>query len=224
MVRVNHVVYSLPPTRPTAGWLASVIAERSTHTSNFPSGLRHRPTTHIFISHHDLVLPLPCPEVGCDLSQSVALIIRWHSFAARRNLLSRTLHRCLGHRSFGLAHGVSTRLKNPTDPRRHRYAGKSIPSRIASLPAKTAPGVTIIRPLCGLDNNLYNALEAAMKLDYPKYQVLFALQDEEDEALPVVRMIMDKYPNVDAKVIIGESRHRTQLNRQTTGVSESIQR
>ena len=63
-----------------------------------------------------------------------------------------------------------------------------------------------------------------MKLDYPKYQVLFALQDEEDEALPVVRMIMDKYPNVDAKVIIGESRHRTQLNRQTTGVSESIQR
>ena len=94
----------------------------------------------------------------------------------------------------------------PAETSRHRYGGKSIPSRIASLPPKTAPGVTIIRPLCGLDNNLYNALEAAMKLDYPKYQVLFALQDEQDEALPVVHMIMDKYPNVEAQVIIGKSK------------------
>lgn len=45
-----------------------------------------------------------------------------------------------------------------------------------------------------------------MKLDYPKYQVLFALQDEQDEALPVVHMIMDKYPNVEAQVIIGKSK------------------
>lgn len=43
-----------------------------------------------------------------------------------------------------------------------------------------------------------------MKLAYPKYEVLFALQDEKDEALPVVRMIMEKYPDVTAKVIIGE--------------------
>lgn len=43
-----------------------------------------------------------------------------------------------------------------------------------------------------------------MKLDYPKYEVLFALQDQNDEALPVVRMIMEKYPEVEAKIIIGE--------------------
>ncbi len=45
-----------------------------------------------------------------------------------------------------------------------------------------------------------------MKLDYPKYEVLFALQDEKDEALPVVRMVMEKYPDVAAKVIIGQIR------------------
>jgi hypothetical protein len=44
-----------------------------------------------------------------------------------------------------------------------------------------------------------------MKLDYPKYEMIFALQDEGDEALPVVRMIMDKYKEVDARVIIGKS-------------------
>lgn len=42
-----------------------------------------------------------------------------------------------------------------------------------------------------------------MKLDYPNYEVIFALQNAQDEALPVVRMIMEKYTDVTAKVIIG---------------------
>jgi len=42
-----------------------------------------------------------------------------------------------------------------------------------------------------------------MKLDYPNYEIIFALQDEHDEALPVVRLIMEKYSAVDAKIIIG---------------------
>lgn len=101
----------------------------------------------------------------------------------------------------------STLLLSLTPPsRRFRYAGKSLPSRLSSLSPASVPGVTIIRPLCGLDNNLYNTLESVMKLDYPKYEVLFALQDEKDEALPVVRMVMEKYPDVAAKVIIGQIR------------------
>jgi ceramide glucosyltransferase len=85
-----------------------------------------------------------------------------------------------------------------------RYSGKSLPSRLDSLSPPTAPGVTIIRPLCGLDNNLYNALEAAMRLEYPNYEIIFALQNDDDEALPVVRLIMEKYPSVDAKIIISK--------------------
>ena len=44
-----------------------------------------------------------------------------------------------------------------------------------------------------------------MKLSYPKYEVIFALQDERDEAIPVVKMIMEKYPEVSARIIIGAS-------------------
>lgn len=65
--------------------------------------------------------------------------------------------------------------------------------------------MTIIRPICGLDDNLFNALDASMRQEYPKYQVIFALQDEKDEALPVVRMVMERYPDVDARVVISES-------------------
>ena len=58
-----------------------------------------------------------------------------------------------------------------------------------------------------------------MKLDYPKYEVLFALQDEKDEALPVVKMVMEKYPSVRAQVIIGESSAAPRLKSQTAGKS-----
>ncbi|ADV25270.1 ceramide glucosyltransferase [Cryptococcus gattii Ru294] len=85
---------------------------------------------------------------------------------------------------------------------RIRYAHPNIPSRLSKLPVSSAPGVTIIRPLCGLDQNLYNTLESVMKLDYPKFEVIFAVQDEKDEALPVVNMVMEKYPEVEARVII----------------------
>nr|XP_019049941.1 ceramide glucosyltransferase [Kwoniella bestiolae CBS 10118]OCF28871.1 ceramide glucosyltransferase [Kwoniella bestiolae CBS 10118] len=89
---------------------------------------------------------------------------------------------------------------------RIRYAHPTLPSRISSLSPSSAPGVTIIRPLCGLDQNLYNTLESCMKLDYPKFEVIFALQDEHDEAIPVVRMVMEKYPDVKARVIIGDTK------------------
>jgi hypothetical protein len=43
-----------------------------------------------------------------------------------------------------------------------------------------------------------------MKLDYPKYEIIFALQDEHDEAIPVVQLVMHKYPAVSARIIISE--------------------
>lgn len=44
-----------------------------------------------------------------------------------------------------------------------------------------------------------------MKLSYPKYEVIFALQNDHDEAIPVVKMIMERYPEVSARIIIGKS-------------------
>ena len=56
---------------------------------------------------------------------------------------------------------------------------------------------------------MFNTLESVMKLDYPIFEVIFAVQDENDEALPVVKMVMDKYPDVPARVIISESSGQT---------------
>jgi len=72
----------------------------------------------------------------------------------------------------------------------------------SALPSST-PGVSILRPLKGLDTNLSENLESTFKQDYPNFEILLSVADEDDEALPVVRDLISKYPNVNARVIIG---------------------
>ena len=60
-----------------------------------------------------------------------------------------------------------------------------------------------------------------MKLSYPRYEVIFALQNERDEALPVVKMIIEKYPEINARVIIGEFQTVIQEGRLTSRRHES---
>lgn len=74
-------------------------------------------------------------------------------------------------------------------------------SPLATSP--NAPGVSILRPLKGLDPNLYENLESTFVQEYPNFEILLSVADEDDQALTVVRELMSQYPQVDAKIIIG---------------------
>jgi len=76
-------------------------------------------------------------------------------------------------------------------------------SPLSSSSADAVPGVSILRPLKGLDTNLFENLESSMVQEYPKYEVIFAVEDENDQALGVVREVIAKHPHVDARVKIG---------------------
>ncbi|XP_065165538.1 ceramide glucosyltransferase [Atheta coriaria] len=67
------------------------------------------------------------------------------------------------------------------------------------------PGVTILKPLLGIDSNLSSNLETFFKMDYPKYEIMFCIEDDTDPAIMVVKSLMDKYPSVDANLFIGGS-------------------
>lgn len=69
-----------------------------------------------------------------------------------------------------------------------------------------APGVSILRPLSGLDCNLYNNLCSSFEQAYPleRFEILLSVRDPEDQALPVVREVMARYPHVKARIIVGE--------------------
>lgn len=68
------------------------------------------------------------------------------------------------------------------------------------------PGVSIIKPLVGIDTNLHLNLETFFQMDYPTYELLFCVQDPNDEAVLIVKNLLKTYPNVDAKLFTGGER------------------
>ena len=69
-----------------------------------------------------------------------------------------------------------------------------------------APGVTILRPLSGLDDNLHENLEASFRQRYHgEVEILFCVAREDDQAIAIARSLMRAHPEADARVLIGES-------------------
>ncbi|CAG8781870.1 18940_t:CDS:2, partial [Gigaspora rosea] len=77
-------------------------------------------------------------------------------------------------------------------------------SHSSQLPVNKAPGVSIIRPLKGEDCNLFENLSSSFRQDYPKFEIIFSVANDDDPAIGVVQKLMKDFPNVDAKLIIEE--------------------
>jgi ceramide glucosyltransferase len=78
--------------------------------------------------------------------------------------------------------------------------------RQAPLPSRAAPGVSIVRPLCGLDNFCDETLESSFRLDYPSYEIIFCVARANDPVVPLVQRLIAKYPGVPASLILGDEK------------------
>ena len=66
------------------------------------------------------------------------------------------------------------------------------------------PPVSLIRPLCGIDNYAEETLRSTFELDHPRHEILFCVASAKDPVLPLVRDLIAAYPNVAAKILIGD--------------------
>lgn len=71
-----------------------------------------------------------------------------------------------------------------------------------NLPDHTPP-VTILKPLKGVDEGLEDNLRSFFRLDYPVYQLLFCVADDDDPAIAVVTGLLAEFPAQDALLIVG---------------------
>jgi ceramide glucosyltransferase len=66
------------------------------------------------------------------------------------------------------------------------------------------PVVTLYKPLYGMDYELKQNLLSFCDQDYPVFQIIFGISDNNDPAIPVVRDVMAERPDVDMELVINE--------------------
>src|SRR5579872_670998 len=69
-------------------------------------------------------------------------------------------------------------------------------------PVGTLPPVSVLKPLHGLEPRLRENLESFYQQDYPEYEILFALDSEDDPALALAREVAAKYPHIKTEILV----------------------
>src|SRR5271170_7194174 len=68
------------------------------------------------------------------------------------------------------------------------------------------PPVSLVRPLCGIDNYADDTLFSTFGLDYPRYEILFCVTSANDPVVPLVQALIAAHPAANAKLLIGDDR------------------
>ncbi len=73
-------------------------------------------------------------------------------------------------------------------------------------PPDDAPPITIIRPVCGIDNFVEATLRSTFVLDYPRYEILFCAASVRDPVVGLVQSLIAEHPQIPAKLLVGDER------------------
>ena len=71
----------------------------------------------------------------------------------------------------------------------------------ASLPAKMPP-VSVLKPVHGNEARMKENIESFFRQNYVEYEVLFAADEPDDPALPVIREICRRYSHIPSRILI----------------------
>src|SRR5260370_11444557 len=79
-------------------------------------------------------------------------------------------------------------------------------AQATTLPARLPP-VTILKPPCGDEPLLEEALASCCCQTYPAFQLVFGVRDMADPALTVVQRRRDRFPPCDIAIVVDDTPH-----------------
>ena len=77
--------------------------------------------------------------------------------------------------------------------------------RSRAIGADTGRGVepvSVLKPVAGIDDGLEANLRTFFAQNYPRYEIVFGVEGEEDPALELLRRMMRDHPQVEARVVV----------------------
>jgi ceramide glucosyltransferase len=87
------------------------------------------------------------------------------------------------------------------------YIAVSIRIRSLRFTPRDPPPVTILKPLCGADEETYECLRSFCDQAYPRFQIVFGVSDSTDPALAVVERLRTEFPRVEFAVAVDRRQH-----------------
>lgn len=64
------------------------------------------------------------------------------------------------------------------------------------------PPITILKPICGLDRDIYENLATFCQQEYSIYQIIFSVRNPQDPGIDVVKQIIQDFPKLDIQLIV----------------------
>src|SRR5258706_1711613 len=72
----------------------------------------------------------------------------------------------------------------------------------APLPESRLPPVSILKPLKGVDPEIWESFCSHCEQEYPQFQLIFGVSDPGDPAIEVVHKLQEKYPNLPIELFV----------------------
>jgi ceramide glucosyltransferase len=64
------------------------------------------------------------------------------------------------------------------------------------------PPVSVLKPVHGNESRLKENLESFFRQEYPQYEILFAADEPDDSAIPLIQEISSRYPNIPTRILV----------------------
>lgn len=93
------------------------------------------------------------------------------------------------------------------------FCMRRIPAFLSQRPKSSGfqPPVTLLKPLCGMEHELYENLCSFCTQYYPDYQIIFGVRHVDDPSIPVVKRIMDEFSGLDMSLVVDGRIHGANL-------------